>query len=123
MPTADDFSSYVSELLLGSYDCVDRIVLRAYYPMGQTSGGFLTWWNALYPKTEPTQERLRQMAGDFSRRVRAFGQKHQLPVQYCEIGDKTKHARAEKPGRRLWCGRSKRMPRVKCWSDRPRIGH
>lgn len=96
MAPPDDFSSYVSELLLGSYDCVDRIVLRAYHRLGQTSGGFLTWWNALYPGTEPTEEHLRQMAGDFSRRVRAFGQKQHIPIQYCEIGDKTKHARAEK---------------------------
>jgi hypothetical protein len=88
MPAPDDFSSYIGELLRGSYDCVDRIVLRAYFPMGQTSGGFLTWWNRLYPNTELNQEQLRRMAGDFSRRVRAFGQKHQIPIQYCEIGDK-----------------------------------
>jgi hypothetical protein len=96
MPAPDDFSSYIGELLRGSYDCVDRIVLRAYYPMGQTSGGFLLWWNDLNPNTALSQEHLRRMAGDFSRRVRAFGQKHQIPIQYCEIGDKTKHARAEK---------------------------
>ena len=58
MATPDDFSSYVSELLLGSYNCVDRLVLRAYHRLGQTSGGFLTWWNALYPGTEPTEEHL-----------------------------------------------------------------
>jgi hypothetical protein len=72
MPAPDDFSSYIGELLRGSYDCVDRIVLRAYFPMGQTSGGFLTWWNRLYPNTELNQEQLRRMAGDFSRRVRAY---------------------------------------------------
>jgi hypothetical protein len=49
MAAPDEFSSYNSELLRGSYDCVDRIVLRAYHPMGQSSGGFLTWWNALHP--------------------------------------------------------------------------
>jgi hypothetical protein len=49
MAAPDDFSSYISELLRGRYDCVDRIVLRAYHPMGQTSGGFLLWWNALNP--------------------------------------------------------------------------
>jgi len=96
MAAPDDFSSYIGELLRGSYDCVDRIVLRAYYPMGQTSGGFLLWWNDLNPNTALSQEHLRRMAGDFSRRVRAFGQKHQIPVQYSEIEDKTKHARAEK---------------------------
>src|SRR4029077_10748693 len=73
MPAPDDFLSYIGELLRGSYDCVDRIVLRAYYPMGQTSGGFLLWWNELNPNTALSQEHLRRMAGDFSRRVRAFG--------------------------------------------------
>ena len=34
-------------LLSGSYDCVDRIVLNAYYPMGNTAGGFRTWWRRL----------------------------------------------------------------------------
>jgi hypothetical protein len=96
MPVPDDFSSYVSELLAGSYDCVDRIALRAYFRMGQTSGGFLTWWNRLFPDRTPTQEYLRRMAGDFARRVRAYSEKHQIPLQYCEIGDKSKYARAEK---------------------------
>jgi hypothetical protein len=36
------------------------------------------------------------MAGDFARRVKAFGQKHGIPIQYCEIGDKSKYARAER---------------------------
>jgi hypothetical protein len=26
---------------------VDRIVLNAYYPMGNTAGGFRTWWRRL----------------------------------------------------------------------------
>ena len=49
MPLPDDFSSYIAELLQGSYDCVDRIALRAYFRLAQTSGGFLTWWNRLFP--------------------------------------------------------------------------
>ena len=36
------------------------------------------------------------MAGDFGRRVNAYAHKHGIPIQYCELGDKTKHARAEK---------------------------
>lgn len=96
MPLPDDFSSYVSELLKGSYDCVDRIALRAYFRLAQTSGGFLTWWNRLFPDKAPTQEYLRRMAGDFARRVKALSQKHHIPLQYCEIGDKTKYERAEK---------------------------
>jgi hypothetical protein len=96
MAAPDDFSNYISELLEGSYDCVDRIALRAYFRLGQTSGGFLTWWNRLFPDRTPSQEYLRRMAGDFARRIKAFSEKHEIPLQYCEIGDKNKFARAEK---------------------------
>ena len=96
MPTPDDFSTYLGDLLCGTYDCVDRISLRGYYPMGQTSGGLLTWWNQLCPDVPLTAEHLRRMAGDFGRRVNAYAEKHDLPIHYCELGDKTKPVRAEK---------------------------
>jgi len=41
---ADDFSGRYGELLTGSYDCVDRIVLNAFFPLGHNPGGFRTWW-------------------------------------------------------------------------------
>ena len=88
--------TYFADLLSGTYDCVDRISLRGYYPLGQTSGGLLTWWNQLYPGVPLTAQWLRRMAGDFGRRVNAYAHKHGIPIQYCELGDKTKHARAEK---------------------------
>jgi len=95
MSLPDEFSSYVAGLLDGRYDCVDRIVLNGYFLMGQTSGGLLTWWNQLYPGGPLDQKRLEQMAGDFSRRLHAFAKKHQIPVIYCPLGDKTKRQRAE----------------------------
>ena len=39
MNTPDDFSQYHAELLDGIYDCVDRIVLNAFFPLGQAGGG------------------------------------------------------------------------------------
>jgi hypothetical protein len=36
---ADDFSEHYGDLLSGSYDCVDRIVLKAYFPLGCRPGG------------------------------------------------------------------------------------
>ena len=95
MSQPDDFSTYVADLLDGRYDCVDRLVLNGYFPMGQTSGGLLTWWNALCPHTPLEAKRLQQMAGDFSRRVHAFAKQHHVPLIHCPLGDKTKHARAE----------------------------
>jgi hypothetical protein len=96
MLTSDDFSTYVADLLNGTYDCVDRISLRGYFPMGQTSGGVLTWWDQLHPGVQLTAEHLRGMAGDLGRRINAYAKKHQIPLEYCELGDKTKHARAQK---------------------------
>ena len=82
MLTSDDFSTYVADLLSGTYDCVDRISVRGYYPLGQTSGGLLTWWNQLFPNTELSEQRLRKLAGDFARRVHACARKHKIPLRY-----------------------------------------
>src|SRR6516225_7634653 len=46
MNTPDDFSQYHAELLDGIYDCVDRIVLNAFFSMGQTGGGMRSWWRS-----------------------------------------------------------------------------
>ena len=37
---ADGFSERYGDLLYGSYDCVDRIVLNAYHPMVTSPAGF-----------------------------------------------------------------------------------
>jgi hypothetical protein len=42
MKTPDELSSYLADLLEGTYDCTDRISIRGYFPLGQTSGGLLT---------------------------------------------------------------------------------
>ena len=95
MPDSDEFSTYVKDLLTGSFDCVDRISLRGYFPLGQTSGGMVTWWDRLRPGQPISQKALRAMAGDFGRRVRAFADKNNVPLEEFELGDKSKHARAE----------------------------
>src|SRR4030065_2123660 len=96
MTTSDDFSTYVSHLLSGTYDCADHITVRGYYPLGQTSGGLLTWWNQLFPNTELTEERLRKLAGDFARRGPAYARKHKIVLRYRATGEKDKHAQAGK---------------------------
>jgi hypothetical protein len=40
----DGLSKLYRDLLRGSYDCVDRIVLNAYFGMAQSPGGFRIWW-------------------------------------------------------------------------------
>jgi hypothetical protein len=43
----DGLSTLYQDLLSGSYDCVDRIVLNACFRMGHSPGGFRVWWRAL----------------------------------------------------------------------------
>ena len=41
-----------ADLLEGSDDCVDRLVLNAYFRMGHSGGGFRAWWQKLYGSEE-----------------------------------------------------------------------
>jgi hypothetical protein len=36
----DQLSALYSEFLEDGYDCVDRVILNAYFSMGQSGGGF-----------------------------------------------------------------------------------
>jgi hypothetical protein len=93
---ADDFSERYGDLLTGSYDCVDRIVLNAYFPLGHSPGGFRVWWRRLHGDCEDELDNthLMRLAGRFSRRVRAFATAHQIPLIYCKSGER-KHLIAE----------------------------
>ena len=95
MNPTDELSSYYAELLEGTYDCVDRVVLNAYFPMGQTGGGLRTWWRQLYGSDANLNDgQLRDMAGTLARRLRAYCARHQVPVIDAQAGQR-KHELAE----------------------------
>jgi hypothetical protein len=92
---SDAVSSHYANLLTGRYDCVDRIVLRAYNPLCASPGGFRTWWRQLYGTDDQLDNaHLMRLAGRFSRRVHAFAQAHQIPLEECPRGER-KHRLAE----------------------------
>src|SRR5437870_10352238 len=69
----DGLSTLYQDLLGGSYDCVDRIVLNAYFRMGHDPGGFRVWWRALTGSDETLNNtHLMRLAGRFSRRLRGY---------------------------------------------------
>jgi len=86
----DDFASRYGDLLTGSYDCVDRIVLNAFFPLGHNPGGFRVWWRRWHDGTDDTMDdtHLMRIAGRFARRVRAWGQANDVPVIYCKAGER-----------------------------------
>ena len=93
---ADEFPERYGDLLTGSYDCVDRIVLNAYYPLGHNPGGFRTWWRRWHDDGDGTLDdaHLMRLAGRFARRVKAWGAAHEVPVIFCRAGER-KHRIAE----------------------------
>jgi hypothetical protein len=52
----DQLSTLYGDLLKGSYDCVDRVIMNAYFPMGQSGGGLRTCLRRIvdHPKTAVT---------------------------------------------------------------------
>jgi hypothetical protein len=92
---ADDFCERYGDLLTGSYDCVDRVVLNAFFPMGHNPGGFRCWWRALHGDDDDLDNtHLMRFAGRCARRVKAWAAANGVPVIYCTAGER-KHLIAE----------------------------
>ncbi len=92
---ADEFSQRYADLVSGSYDCVDRIVLNAYFSLGHNPGGFRVWWRRLHGSDNRLDDtHLMRMAGRLARRVKAWGAARGVPVIFCKAGER-KHAIAE----------------------------
>lgn len=92
----DEFSQRYAGLVTGSYDCVDRIVLNAYFPLGHNPGGFRVWWRRWHDDSDDSLDdtHLMRLAGRFARRVRGWARAHQVPVIDCVAGER-KHRIAE----------------------------
>jgi hypothetical protein len=64
----DEVNLRYSDPVTGSYDCADRIVLNAFFPLGHNPGRLRGWWrDAGLDKTH-----LMRMAGRFARRVKVW---------------------------------------------------
>ena len=91
----DPFCEQYMQYLDGTYDCLDRIVLNAYFILGQTGGGFRTWWRRRMGSDEQLDNtHLMRFAGRFSRRVRASAQKNNIPLIHCKPNER-KHEIAQ----------------------------
>jgi hypothetical protein len=87
---ADDLAERYGDLLTGSYDCVDRVVLKAYFAVGHSPGGFRVWWRRLHGGSDDQLDdtHLMRMAGRFARRVKAWAGANGVPVIYCTAGQR-----------------------------------
>jgi hypothetical protein len=91
----DQFSETYSDLIEGSYDCPDRIVLNAYFGLGHSPGGFRNWWRRLFGSDENlAKAHLIRLAGRFSRRLQAYTTAHNIPFIRCSSGER-KHLIAQ----------------------------
>ena len=95
MVAKDPLGLAYADLLIGQYDCVDRIILNAYFPLACGPGGFRTWWRILEGSDETLDNaHLMRMAGRFSRCVRGWAKKENIPVVDCAAKSR-KHEIAE----------------------------
>jgi hypothetical protein len=95
MRASDPVTEYYSDYLDATYDCVDRIVLNAYFRLAQSPGGFRSWWRSLHGSDQHLDNaHLMRMAGRFSRRLRAWANRNAIPIIDCDRGDR-KHDIAE----------------------------
>ena len=91
----DQLTETYADLLAGQYDCPDRIVLNAFFRLGHSAGGFRTWWRGLHGGDENlNKEHLMRYASRFTRRVKAYTSKHNIPLIYCRPKER-KHELAE----------------------------
>ncbi|MCI0688408.1 MAG: hypothetical protein L0Y54_14405, partial [Sporichthyaceae bacterium] len=93
----DEFAERYAGQITGSYDCVDRIVLNAYFPLGHSPGWFRTWWRRLHDGSDELLDNnhLMRFAGRIARRVRAWAAAGGVPVIDCKAGER-KHEIAER---------------------------
>jgi hypothetical protein len=91
----DPLNLAYADLLAGQYDCVDRIILNAHFGLACRAGGFRYWWRVLHGSDANLDNvHLMRMAGRFSRRVRGWGEKGNIPVIDCAVRER-KHELAE----------------------------
>ena len=95
LPRADGWSERYQDLLTGSYDGVDRIVLNGYFRPGHSAGGFRVWWQNLTGSAETWDHtHLMRWAGRFSRRIRGWAKANRVPLIDGRAGER-KHNLAE----------------------------
>jgi len=92
----DELTSYYTDLLAGSYRCLDRLVLNANFAPCYSAGGFRWWWRQLHHGSDEELDdaHLMRMAGHFGRRVRGWAKAHRVPVIDCHR-EEDKHEVAE----------------------------
>lgn len=80
-----EISKAYAELLEGSYESVDRIVINGYFRAGQLAGGLRIWWRALHGGDEELDDaHLMRMAGRLRRRLQGYCAQHGIPLLECE---------------------------------------
>jgi hypothetical protein len=96
MDTTDPLGLAYADLLVGQYDCVDRIILNAYFGFAGSPGGFRLWWRNLTGSDDTLDNaHLIRMAGRFSRCVRGWAKKEKIPVIDCAAGERKHDIAAE----------------------------
>ena len=107
---ADEFAERYGDLRTGSYDCVDRIVLNAYYPLGHNPGGFRVWWRRWHGDSDEGLDdaHLMRLAGRFAGAGAGVGEGERRPGDRLQGRGAQARDRGRLPVRA--CRQARRLP-------------
>ena len=89
MSVVDKFYAHYQEQIHWHYDCIDRIIINGMFLFGQSPGGFRLWWRELFGDEEKlSDEGIKKLAGDFSRKMHAWARQNKVPVVESRKGDR-----------------------------------
>ncbi|NIM12049.1 MAG: hypothetical protein GTO45_08015 [Candidatus Aminicenantes bacterium] len=102
----DQFSQHYDEMLEGTYECADRIVINGYDKVLHHPGGFRWWWRELKGSDDDLDtNHLMRMASRFARRAKAFANHSNIEMIYCKPNEKKYEIAAEHiPEDKNFCG-------------------
>ncbi|MBN3459216.1 hypothetical protein JNN96_34845 [Mycobacterium sp. DSM 3803] len=117
---SDELSLRYSDLVTGSYDCVDRIVLNAFFPLGHNPGGIRVWWRRWHDDSDAELDNthLMRMAGRFAvyqleySRNLIFADGHRMQQVFDSVVDRTR-SRLDVPKIRTIFGAARRPCRTR----------
>jgi hypothetical protein len=96
MVIVDELSLAHASYLKGTYDCVDRITINAYFVPGLTPACFRLWWRRWHDGSDDQLDdaHLMRVVGRFTRRLQAYCNAHDIPMVW-SASDERKHEKAE----------------------------
>ena len=99
MKNKDTLGTHYEDLIEGSYDSIDRMVINAYSDLLHSAGGLRHWWRNMYgDDSDLTTNRLMRLSARYHRSVKSWCRSSNVPFISFKTGErKSEKAKALQP--------------------------